>query len=243
LNWNGLEIPDNPYYSDDAVVIYNADCRDILPQLPKVDLVLTDPPYGKNYTTGYRIGVARDTTRITNDTGDFDLVGFLLELRNVTHWRTHFYMFSCWQNSDKFKVMIENLYLIKNKLIWVKNNWTAGDLDWTYGQSYEEIFYFVSNGSGRRPLNGNRDRDCLFYDRVAGNEQVHLNQKPAELIDYLILKSSEPKNTILDPFLGSGTTAYCAKKLNRKCIGIEIEEKYCEIAAKRCSQTVMNFNC
>ena len=56
-----------------------------------------------------------------------------------------------------------------------------------------------------------------------------------------IIQLTNDGETILDPFLGSGTTAYCAKKLNRKCIGIEIEEKYCEIAAKRCSQSVMRL--
>ena len=105
MNWNDLEIPDNPYYSDDAVVIYCADCRDILPYLPKVDLVLTDPPYGKNYTTGRRIGIKRNTTGIENDTGNFDLLGLLLDMKAITHWRTHFYIFSCWQNIDKFKMI------------------------------------------------------------------------------------------------------------------------------------------
>jgi site-specific DNA-methyltransferase (adenine-specific) len=69
----------------------------------------------------------------------------------------------------------------------------------------------------------------------------HPTQKPIKLVAKLIASYSEPNALILDPFLGSGTTAYCAKKLGRKCIGIEIEEKYCEIAAKRCSQTVMNL--
>ncbi len=69
----------------------------------------------------------------------------------------------------------------------------------------------------------------------------HDSQKPFKLIDKLILDYKIQPQIILDPFLGSGTTAYCAKKLGRKCIGIEIEEKYCEIAAKRCSQSVMKF--
>ena len=65
--------------------------------------------------------------------------------------------------------------------------------------------------------------------------------KPIEPWQWLILQASKGNDLILDPFLGSGTTAYCAKKLNRKCIGIEIEERYCEIAAKRCSQIVMKL--
>ena len=70
----------------------------------------------------------------------------------------------------------------------------------------------------------------------------HPTSKPIGLIMKLITLGSVTGNTILDPFLGSGTTCYCAKKLNRYSIGIEIEEKYCEIAAKRCSQEVMELN-
>ncbi|MCJ7805177.1 site-specific DNA-methyltransferase [Patescibacteria group bacterium] len=69
----------------------------------------------------------------------------------------------------------------------------------------------------------------------------HASQKPQKLILKLIADYSNPNDLILDPFLGSGTTAYCAKKLNRRCIGIEIEEKYCEISANRCRQEVMEL--
>jgi hypothetical protein len=67
----------------------------------------------------------------------------------------------------------------------------------------------------------------------------HPCPKPTNAWSWLLNRASLPCEIILDPFLGSGTTAYCAKKLGRKCIGIEIEEKYCEIAAKRCSQMVL----
>ena len=77
---------------------------------------------------------------------------------------------------------------------------------------------------------------------VQGNERLnHTTQKPVLVINKLIHISTNIGDLILDPFLGSGTTAYCAKKLNRKCIGIEIEEKYCEMAAKRCSQMVFDL--
>ncbi len=70
----------------------------------------------------------------------------------------------------------------------------------------------------------------------------HYSQKPSKLINRLLLMGSKEHNIILDPFLGSGTTCCCSKKLNRYSIGIEVEEKYCEIAAKRCSQEVMELN-
>ena len=73
------------------------------------------------------------------------------------------------------------------------------------------------------------------------NKGYEILSKPQELLSIYILCFATPTMPVLDPFLGSGTTAVCAKKLNRKCIGIEIEEKYCEIAANRCSQSVMRL--
>ena len=84
----------------------------------------------------------------------------------------------------------------------------------------------------------------MATERIVNNngEPTHPTQKPVELVDKLILGISDEAETILDPFLGSGTTCYCAKKLNRYSIGIEIEEKYCEIAANRCRQSVFELN-
>lgn len=81
---------------------------------------------------------------------------------------------------------------------------------------------------------------CMASERFVDESgcAIHPTQKPQQLISELLKVDAQ---TILDPFLGSGTTCYCAKKLNRYSIGIEIEEKYCEIAAKRCSQEVMEL--
>ncbi|MBA7671910.1 hypothetical protein ES703_80079 [subsurface metagenome] len=74
---------------------------------------------------------------------------------------------------------------------------------------------------------------------LLGKERLkHQTQKPEVIIEKLIMVSSNPNDLILDPFLGSGTTAWCAKKLGRRCIGYEIEERYCEMAANRCRQMV-----
>jgi len=73
------------------------------------------------------------------------------------------------------------------------------------------------------------------------NQGLHPTQKPLKLFSYLVQTYSNPEQTILDPFMGSGTTLRAAKDLNRKCIGIELEEKYCEIAVKRLQQEVMAF--
>jgi site-specific DNA-methyltransferase (adenine-specific) len=110
----------------------------------------------------------------------------------------------------------------------------------------------VSNG-GTKYANGRRDKGRNFVigdnkkrDNVWLIDGVTINYNhpaifPEQLAADHIVSWSNVNDLILDPFLGSGTTAYCAKKLNRRCIGIEIEEKYCEMAAKRCAQSVMNF--
>jgi len=107
-------------------------------------------------------------------------------------------------------------------------------------QGYERIF--ERNGRGdyrifRGFVISNKVRAMRSADIFTG----HPSQKPRHLIEKLIVYSSDEGGLILDPFLGSGTTCYCAKKLNRYSIGVEIEEKYCEIAAKRCCQEVMEL--
>lgn len=211
--------------------LIHGDCLEEMKEIPdhSVDMILTDPPYLKAYSTGYRKDVKRETTEILNDrVFDFDSV--FAEYKRIAKSDAHIYVFGCWQTGDYFKNTIEKYFKIKNHLIWVKNNWTAGDLFWTYGQSYEDIWFAMN---GRKRLNGSRDRDCLFYPRVAGKQQLHLNQKPIELIEYLIQKSSVEGDVVLDTFMGSGTTGIACLNTNRHFIGIEMDDKYFEIATNR----------
>ena len=211
--------------------LLHGDCLELMKDIPdgSVDLIVTDPPYLKAYSTGYRKNTKRKDTEILNDR-EFDLDNLLQEYKRLLKEDGHMYMFGCWQTSDKFKQKLEKYFKIKSKLIWVKNNWSAGDLFWTYGQSYEEIWYATN---GRKKLNGKRDRDCLFYDRVAGKKQLHLNQKPTDLIEFLINKSSKEGDLVLDTFMGSGTTGVACLNTNRNFIGIELDENYFNIAKER----------
>ena len=109
-----------------------------------------------------------------------------------------------------------------------------GDLETTYGCVYEMCIY--ANFSPQK-LNGKRDNDILKFKR-AGN-QYHPTEKPVALLSFLLNKSTEEFDIILDPFLGSGTTAVAAKQLGRKFIGIEISEKYCKIARDRLRQEAL----
>ena len=211
--------------------LIHGDCLEKMKDIPdgSIDMILCDPPYLKAYSTGHRKGVDRKTTEIQNDrVFNFDAV--FTEYKRVAKPDAHIYIFGCWQTSAYFAETLAKYFKLKNRLIWVKNNWTAGDLFWTYGQSYEEIWY-ASNG--RKKLNGGRDRDCLFYPRVAGKQQQHLNQKPVEMLEYLIAKSTNESELVLDSFMGSGTTGVACQHLNRNFIGIELDEGYFNIAKQR----------
>lgn len=213
------------------ISLIQGDCLDKMLDIKdhSVDCIITDPPYLKNYSTGRRTGVQRVTTKIMNDvTFDFDRV--FSEFIRIAKEDAHIYIFGCWKTNPYFQTTLSKYFKIKNNLIWVKNNWTAGDLFWSYGQSYEEIL-FATNG--RKKLNGSRDRDCLFYPRVVGKKQLHTNQKPINLIEYLITKSSKEGDLVLDPFMGSGTTGEACINLNRNFIGIELDSNTFNIAKSR----------
>lgn len=201
-----------PYYSDDAVAIYCADCRDILPLIPdkSIDLVLTDPPYGVEFGNN-----------------EWD--------NEIPNW-------------------IEAGRRIAPIVIFT----TAPLTLWDYPKPNWVVCWYRPAASSRSLLGGlNHWTPVLVYgkprfgcdvknihnmaDNYIRKHIDHPTPKPTRLLDWLITNASQVSDIILDPFLGSGTTAYCAKKLGRKCIGIEIEEKYCEIAAKRCCQSVMGL--
>jgi len=218
-----------PYYEHAGITIYHGDCREILPTLPKVDLVLTDPPYGVNLNTdnsrfsggtagnmakrGNGVGPSKGE-RIINDGDEFDpsfMVGVDAE-KIIWGWHNF---------PDK---------LPRGAcLVWIKRN------DVAFGSFLSDAeTAWMSKGCGvycRRDLSNN----------AIANERVHPTQKPVSLMKWCL--DFFPKaQTILDPFMGSGTTLCAAKDLNRKAIGIEIEEKYCEIATKRLSQEVFDFS-
>ena len=205
-----------PYYQDTAVTIYHADCREILPLLPKVDLVLTDPPYGigRVWKGGFKSsGWAEAATQ--------------KDLRN--EWDKEA------PNPEVFEAILEAGTLV---CIWGGNYFplppSRGWLVWEKPERNftlaEAELAWTSRDMVIRVWNGPRSE--------AGRE--HPTQKPEVLMRWCIDKMACPAfGLILDPFMGSGTTLRAAKDLGRKAIGIELEEKYCEIAARRMAQEVL----
>lgn len=227
-------------------VVMQGDCIELLQEMPEesVDLVLTDPPYGIEYNSNrsnnadYRKTV-KSVDGINND--GKDNTGFLAEvvseLDRVLKNNSHFYWFTRWDRVHLQLPILEKYFTLKNAIIWKKNNWSMGDLQGAYAGQYEVILFAQK---GRRTLNevGGRKRhpDVLEYDRVPASKLRHSHEKPEELIEFLIRKSSNEGEIILDPFGGSGTTAVCAKRLGRDFITMEMDKDYIEVTQERLSE-------
>lgn len=210
-----------PYYHDErsGITIYHGDCREILPHLPKVDLVLTDPPYGINYQSARRI----DWQRKEKIQGDNKFPMWIFdELKPSV-------ALMVWCRWDQMRDFPKP----KSFIAWDKGNHSMGDLKHEFGRRWEAVAFYPgpSHEFTKRPA------DLIIANRVNPSDLEHPNEKPVEALTPLI--QCHVGETILDPFMGSGTTLRAAKDLGRKAIGIEIEEKYCEIAVKRLSQEVL----
>jgi len=237
MKWEELQqqLIDSEYYywHTDNGVLLNGDCLEVMKEIPKecIDLILTDPPYLINYKTNYRKDKKHDFCNPIQNDNNYELISeFIKRSYDLLKNNKAFYCFTSWKKIDYFKTEIEKYYNIKNIIVWVKNNWTAGDLKAQFGQQYENIIYA---NKGRAFFNGKRDSDVWFFNRVSGKKQKHQNEKPLDLIEHVLNKHSNKNDVVLDCFAGSGSTLLGCEKLNRKWIGIELNEEYCEIVKQR----------
>lgn len=227
MTWPPQNVP--IYYADDHCCIIHGDCREILPQLDvQVDLVLTDPPYGINLNTDYtrfrdskngvrgRPDLRKKYARVIGDNIPFD-PSFLLSYKNVILWGANYYTkhlpsYGSWFVWDKRAYNGHSLF-------------SDAELAWCSSSMGVHIFSYCWHGFARQ---GER------------YEHYHPTQKPISLCIWCLNRFPKAQ-TILDPFIGSGSTIVAAKELGRKSIGIEIEERNCEIAVNRLRQEVMHF--
>lgn len=223
-----------PYYSEDGINIYHGDCADLFRTVGRVDHVITDPPYNVRAEDIALEG----RSAMRRDFGQWDeaweaapflaRVGLLVRPGGTLLAFTSDRLLSKFREADGWKP--------RGTIVWVKTN-PAPNPRPMYVSAVEYLVWLqkdgaaaVWNGTGYTP-------NVLSYGTCAGLERTaHPTQKPEALLCELISRHTNPNDKILDPFMGSGTTLVAAKRLNRKAIGIELEEKYCEIAAKRLSQ-------
>lgn len=222
-----------PYYQDGQSTIYCGDCRDILPQLEKVDLVLTDMPYGEETHEGARTN-SGDSKLIDFDPIDLPFIYKLFEMLSCDKW---FVSTMEWRHIAKLESLPPKNWRFVRFGIWVKPNGMpqySGDRP---GTGWEGVG-ILHKDNGRMVWNGGGQNAVWTQCKINSD---HPTGKPLSLFGKFIELFSDVNDLVLDPFMGSGTTLVVAKKLGRKSIGIEIEEKYCEIAANRLRQSVMNF--
>jgi DNA modification methylase len=233
------------YYQDEAVTIYHGDCREVLPTLDRVDLVLTDPPYpnlkggtvvnlssgvGKRHTNNRTVGTPwGDDLEPLSDAFALSRFGALVfcSFHSVAFVPSVVGSDGCalvtWYQRNAMPPM-NNAPHFQTEFVWAFKK--DSGLRWKALKTHYDIPRLQAG--------------CMATERfVDRNERAtHPAQKPIALIKKLLAIGGD---LILDPYCGTGTTLRAAKDLGRKAIGIEIEERYCEIAARRMAQQVLDF--
>lgn len=228
-----------PYYSRDGITLYHGDCMELLAALPSssVDLVATDPPYGMNYRASSMRRRPLPTKSIAGDDSSARvLVPYAIrETLHALKGNRHLYVFGPF-DLNKIQGLASSVTLIW----WKGRQMSAGNVGIVWGRNYEPIQFAVKSGGsdlkhGKSRLTARMRRGAVIpCPRVNGTAvRYHLTQKPIRLMRELIESSSTFDELVLDPFAGAGSTLLAARLEGRRAIGIELEERYCEVAAKR----------
>jgi len=220
-----------PYYDHKGITIYHGDCRDVLPGLGPVDHVICDPPYDEKTHRGART-CGRCDRPIEMGFDPIDPADYVDELLRISAgWVI---CFCSLEMLGEYKV--QAMYAWVRAGFWRKPNGAPQFTGDRPGQPGEGIA--IMHRPGKKRWNGG-GRHAFWEIQTNQKNENHPTEKPEALMRALIQDFTKPGQLILDPFAGSGTTLRAAKDLGRKAIGIEIEEKYCEIAAKRLTQEVL----
>ena len=217
-----------PYFSENGIQIYLGNSFEIVPELNSVDILVTDPPYGVNWQSNSRRKFA-SYKPLMGDDGSLDIQKALSLFVSVLKKGRHAYVFGQY---DLSKIKIGS----SCELIWDKGTKSGGHLSLPWGKQHETITFFTADN--KAPGNGGlsariRKGSIIRCPRVEGTVSLHPTQKPVQLLREIIESSSCFGETVLDPFAGSCSTLLAAKMEDRKAIGVELDEKYAEIGAKR----------
>lgn len=225
------------------LMLGNATKKEALKQFigsDKISLILTDPPYGVGYVEGkqeflnsiHKDNKQTEFSAIKGDGLKEDYYQFskdwLEVIRPHLKEKNAFYIF----NSDlKIRELLNALhdtgYNKSGLLVWLKNQHVVGRKD--YHPQHELIVY---GWHGTHLYFGNRDKTALFYPKPS-KSKLHPTMKPPMLLRRLIYHSTKPGDLVLDPFGGSGSTLIACEHLGRKCLMVEMEEKYCQTIIER----------
>ena len=203
-----------PYYQADGITIYHGDCKQIMPVLNECDLLLTDPPYG--------INADRDRNSQKNGWKDYGSSGWDKEA--PPSWLIEMLLSSAKQSI----IWGGNYFNLPPRMRWLI--WDKGQRDFSLADC--ELAWTSENKAAR----------VYEYARAKALKEgkQHPTQKPVPLMQWCIELAGEVE-TVIDPFAGTGTTGVAAKRMNKQCVLIEREERYCEIAVARLAQGVLGL--
>lgn len=212
------------YYERGDVVLYNADCREVLPIIPSgsVDLVLTDPPY--DVKAGHGGGEFGGRDHLVNTGGFTDGGCDYSFLDSFQNW----FVFCSLNQLPELLLRAKNMPR-NNLLTWCKPN----PVPTCCNKYLPDVEYVVHGFSKGRLFGDFQDKSCFFQVPCGNKETPHPNEKPLRIISRLITLGSLESEIILDPFAGSGTTGVACVQSGRAFVGIELSERFAEIAARR----------
>lgn len=205
-----------PYYQHGGITIYHGDCREVLPSLAPVDAVVTDPPWNMGFFKDDSKGWPEYSEWLGSIKGECEKMAdgqcWFLSTKSICYVAHHFEGYKPFASCKNFSQMSKGALPNCWDIAFIKGRYTGNGRNW-----------FVCNTAG------------MLQHRTA-----HPTPRTLDVMSYVMGLFDWP--SIIDPFMGSGTTLRAAKDLGRKAIGIEISERYCEIAANRLSQEVLQFN-
>jgi len=214
--------PPKMYYPE----LHNDKATNIIQRLPdnSVDCIITDPPYGIDYDTNRssKSGASTMPEFVSQSSLDF-LEGIPEQLERVLAPDSHIYVFARADIAPEMRSHFGNVFDWNHRLIWDKCNHGMGDLD-DWAPRHEEIHHFEY---GSPELRGKRPQDVLEYSGFTGKKRidVHPHQKPRDLLEFLIEKSTDVGDVVFDPFGGSYATARAAMLTFRKAVSCEMSHE------------------
>lgn len=217
-----------------TVQLYCGDCLEILPTLEaeSVDAVITDPPYGIDYQSAWRIDRAQRKPKIANDKQPF--IWWLRDAYRMTSSGGSLLCFCEWRHENVFRMAIEVAgYTIRSQVIWDREWHGLGDLSRQFAPQHDIIWFATKENFSFR--NG-RPKSIVRSKRLAADKLVHPNEKPVDLMVQLVSAVAGVGQTVLDPFMGSGTTGVACVQTGRHFIGCEKDAGYFEIAQRRIAE-------
>src|SRR5699024_7071999 len=211
--------------------IKQGDCLELMQELPdeSIDLIVTDPPYGIDLNIQRKTSKFKNTT-VKNDNTLEWLPNLVNNFKRIMKPNSVIYLFCNWQNYDVFKKEFEKYFELKNLIVWDKQ-WFGMGYNW---RPNHEFIMVLTNGKFK--TNSNNNENILRYRRIHPTKMYQSCEKPIALLEKLIEESSNEGDTVLDSFIGSGTTPIAAINTNRKYIGYELDEKYFNIAQQRINE-------